>query len=168
MGVLKVTFAPRPGAGRLSGLCAQPEVDLTSPRRLVPTSNTVKFDRLALSFIQESGGATDNSCAPCEQAYCAKGKSTGAVAKELILSGSPRPEDVAMIAPVTGFTLRYGTVNSFAVRRTVYHHTAPRGTRGRLFIAATSRNGVFQRKDSAIIAGQRCCINDIFLVPGRA
>ena len=90
------------------------------------------------------------------------------MAKEPILSGLSRSEQVAMIAPVAGSTLRCGTLSSFAVRRTVYHHTVSRGTRCRLLRAVASRKWVFQRKDSAIIAGHRCSINYISVGSGSA
>jgi hypothetical protein len=65
---------------------------------------------------------------------------------------------------VAGFTLRYGTLSSFAVRLTVDHHTASRGMRHQIGRVASSRNEIFQQLNSVIVAINRSLINYILLV----
>jgi hypothetical protein len=68
---------------------------------------------------------------------------------------------------VARFTLRYGTVSSFAVRVTDDHHTASRGMRRQERQVARNGNETLQQVNSVIVAIHQSSINYIFLVDER-
>jgi hypothetical protein len=69
---------------------------------------------------------------------------------------------------VAGFTQRYGTVSSFAVRVTDDRHTASRGMRRQERRVARNGNETFQQVNSAIVAIHQSSINYVFLVDERS